>query len=125
MIKTMKFFTMVVLLLATLFTKVQAQTNADIILGKWTNEDKTRVIEFVKNGSNYNAVVREAPDKSMIGQNQLTSLAYNNGSYNGQVHLLQKNKSYPCTVKINSNGTLKLTAKAGFMSKSQTWTRVQ
>lgn len=125
MIKTIKFFSMMMLLVATVFTTAHAQTNADTILGKWTNDDKTRVIEFVKSGSSYDAIIKEAPDKSIIGKNQLTGLVYKNGSYSGKVYLPKKGKSFPCTVKLNSNGSLELSAKAGFMSKSQTWTRVK
>lgn len=121
----MKPLLMMLVFIAGLFTAADAQTNADAVLGKWTNEDKSRVIEFIKNGDNYNAVIKEAPDNSMVGKNQLTDLVYKNGSYSGKVYLPKKGKSYPCTVSLKSNGSLELTAKAGFMSKSQIWTRVQ
>jgi len=123
--KTMKLLSLTLILLTSLFTQVFAQTDADAILGRWTNEDNTRVIEFVKTGNGYNAVIKEAPDKSVIGKNQLTGVVFSNGNYNGNVHLPKKGKSYPCTIKIKSDGTMELTAKAGFMSKTQSWVRVQ
>lgn len=125
MTKTMKPFLMIFVFIAGVFTTAKAQTKADDILGKWTNDDKTRVLEFVKNGSIYEAVIKEAPDNSLIGKKQITNLSFSNSSYKGTVHIPKKGKSFPCTVAIKSNGTMELTAKAGFMSKSQIWTRVK
>lgn len=116
---------MIFVFIAGIFTTAQAQTKADDILGKWTNEDKTRVLEFVKNGSIYDAIIKEAPDASLVGQKQLTGLSFSSSAYKGKLYLPKKGKSFPCTVAIKSNGTMELTAKAGFMSKSQTWTRVK
>ena len=121
----MQFLSLVVLLVSALFIQAKAQSGSDAILGKWTNEDKTRVIEFIKSGSNYNAVIREAPDQSIVGKNQLTNLSYRDGIYNGNVLLPKKGKSYPCSLKIKTDGRMELTAKAGFMSKSQVWTKVK
>lgn len=123
--KTMKFLSLAVILIASIFTTAFAQTDADAILGRWTNDDNTRVIEFVKTGNSYNAIIKEAPDKSVVGKNQLTGLLFSNGSYNGTVHLPKKGKSYPCTVKIKNDGSMELTAKAGFMSKTQSWVKVK
>lgn len=125
MTTTMKPLLMILIFIAGILTAANAQTNADAVLGKWTNDEKNRVIEFVKTGDKYNAVIKEAPDNSIVGKNQLTDLVHKNGSYSGKVYLPKKGKSYPCTVSIKSDGSLELTAKAGFMSKSQTWTRVQ
>lgn len=125
MTKTIKFFSIPIFLLTALFTTAQAQTSADSILGKWTNEDKTRVLEFVKTGSNYEAVIKEAQDKSLVGKKQITGLKYSNGSYKGSVYLPKRGKTLPCTLTIKSDGSLQLSAKAGFMSQSQTWTRVR
>jgi len=125
MTKTMKPLLMTLIFIGGLLAVARAQTNVDTILGKWTNEDKSRVIEFIKNGSSYNAVIKKAPDESMVGKDQLTDLVYKNGSYSGKVNLPRKGKSYPCTVTIKSDGTLQLTVRAGFISKSQTWTKVQ
>lgn len=115
------------LLLITLFTSkgIAQLPNGDAILGKWTNEDKTRVLEFVKNGSSYEALIKEAPDKSLAGQKQITQLQYSNNIYSGKLQLPKKGKTFPCTVKLQHNGSLELTARVGFMGRSQTWTKVQ
>ncbi|HTN45817.1 MAG TPA: DUF2147 domain-containing protein [Flavipsychrobacter sp.] len=123
--KTMKFLSLVALLVSALFVPAKAQSGADTILGKWTNEDKTRVIEFIKSGSVYNAVIRKAPDQSVVGKNQLANLSYRDGNYNGNVLLPKKGKSYPCTLRMKDDGTMEMTAKAGFMTKSQVWTKVK
>lgn len=125
MAKTMKPLLLIIIFFGGLLTAAHAQTNVDAILGKWTNEDKSRVIEIIKTGSSYHAVIKKAPDESVIGKDQLTGLVYRDGSYTGKVNLPKKGKSYPCTATIKSDGTLQLTASAGFISKSQTWTKVQ
>lgn len=104
----------------------QTSSNADTILGKWTNEDKTRTIEFTKNGSSYEAVIKDAPDRNMIGTKQITGLQFDGRGYkNGKVYFPKKGKTFPCTVSLKADGTMELSAKAGFMSKSQIWTRVK
>lgn len=104
--------------------RVLAQTGGDAILGRWQNEDKSRIMEFVKNGNTYEAVIIEAPDKSLVGKLQITGLVYDGGYTDGMVHLPKRGKVLPCTVKIIGNNKLELAAKAGFMSKTQTWSRL-
>ncbi|WP_344822360.1 DUF2147 domain-containing protein [Rurimicrobium arvi] len=114
------------LFITSLFvTAAKAQTNGEAILGKWANEDRTRVIEFVKTGDGYEAIIKEATDRNLIGQKQITGLQYNNNVYSGTLRLPKKRKTFPCTANIEANGELELSAKAGFMSKSQTWTKVK
>lgn len=125
MTKTIKFFSIAIFLLTAIIADAKAQSNADDILGKWTNEDKTRVLEFVKTGSDYEAVIQEAPDKTLVGKKQITGLKHNNGSYKGSLYLPKRGKILPCTLTIKSDSSLQLSAKAGFMSQSQTWTKVK
>ncbi len=126
MTKTMKLFTMFLVLFACLFTsQAKAQTNPDNILGKWTNEDKTRVLEFAKRGNFYEAVIQEAPDKNLIGQKQITNLRYDDGVYRGNLYLPKRGKTLSCTISVKDNSKMELSAKAGMMSQSQTWTRVK
>lgn len=125
MTKTIKFFSIAIFLLTAIIADAKAQSNSDDILGKWTNEDKTRVLEFVKTGSDYEAVIKEAPDKTLVGKKQITGLKHNNGSYKGSLYLPKRGKILPCTLTIKSDSSLQLSAKAGFMSQSQTWTKVK
>jgi len=116
---------MILIWVTGLLTAAYAQNNADGILGKWANEDNTRVIEFVKSGTGYEAVIRQAPDPGMVGKKQLTGVLYNNGSYAGNVLLPKKGKSFPCTLTFKADSTLELRARAGFISKQQVWARVK
>ncbi|PZU81059.1 MAG: hypothetical protein DI529_16035 [Chryseobacterium sp.] len=105
---------------------MQAQNSPDKILGKWTNEDKTRVIEFVKNGTSYDAVIRKSEDKSVIGKRQITGLKYKReGNYtNGTVHIIKKGKTASCSAQITKDNQLTIKASYGMMSKTQVWTRL-
>lgn len=124
MIKTMKSILVLFIFAVGVSKGSQAQTNADAVLGKWTNEDKSRVVEFVKAGSGYEAVIRAAPDPALVGKKQLTGLVFGNGKYAGIVWLPKRGKSYPCVLKMKTDTTLELTANAGFTSKSQVWTKL-
>ncbi|PWG81507.1 DUF2147 domain-containing protein [Pararcticibacter amylolyticus] len=106
---------------------VFAQTDNDKILGKWTNEDKSRVIEFVKNGDAYDAIIRQANDESLAGKKQITSLQKDgiNTFKNGTVHVLKKSKTARCTAKLVNDDKLEITATFGMMSRKQTWSRVK
>ncbi|MEP2276351.1 MAG: DUF2147 domain-containing protein [Reichenbachiella sp.] len=103
-----------------------AQTTEDKILGKWTNPDKSRVIEFVKNGDNYEAIIRESDEASFVGKKQITNLSFEkDGAYeDGTVHILQRNKTADCTTHLLSIDELELKVSFGLMSKSVIWTRV-
>lgn len=121
----MKTFYLVVFIIATFFVPKQTQNSRDAVLEKWTNEDKTRVVEFVNTGISYNAIIRKAPDESIVGKNQITDIIYSNGIYNGKVNFPKKGKSYPCRLRIKNDGSIELTVKVGFINKSQIWTRIK
>jgi uncharacterized protein (DUF2147 family) len=103
-----------------------AQNGAEKILGKWTNEDKTRVIEFVQNGNTYDAIIREAADKNMIGQKQITGLrSVNDVDFSdGTVFIIKKGKTAKCTATRKGEHTLQIHASYGMMSKTQIWTKL-
>lgn len=117
------FFLMVSMLLGT---SIYAQSSNDQILGKWTNEDKSRVIEFVKNGSFYDAVIIKAENSSYIGKKQISNLKFdkNNAYKGGTLHVYQKGRTANCSAKLVSSTKLELKASSGMMSKSQVWTKV-
>ena len=62
------------LLVYLLNLTIYAQNGAEKIWGKWANEDKSRVIEFVQNGDKYDAIICGASDKSIIGKKRITGL---------------------------------------------------
>ncbi len=103
-----------------------AQSNNDKILGKWTNEDKSRVIEFVKNGSSYDAIINKAESSSLVGKKQITALKHSKENHytDGTLHIIQKGKTASCSAKLVSDTKLALKASIGFMSKTQVWTKL-
>lgn len=126
--KTIGRLTMLLFLSISAFLSAGAQQtgNTETIIGKWTNEDKSRIIEFVRNGATYEALIRESDDKSLIGKKQITELKFENGRYrNGKIHLIKKNKTASCTARLLDDSTLELSAKLGLMSKTQKWSRIK
>lgn len=117
------FFLMVSVLLGI---STYAQNSNDKILGKWTNKDKSRVIEFVKNGSAYEAVIIKAESSSLVGKKQITALKHNkdNAYKDGTLHIIQKGKTANCSAKLVSDTKLELKASIGFMSKIQVWKKI-
>lgn len=112
------------------FSKVSAfasQTmTGDIILGKWINDDKDRTIEFSKKGSEYVAVVVAADDKALIGKEQISGLKWDGKTFKeGKLHVIKKDKTYPCTIMVKNNNTIEISGKVGFISKSQTWNKLK
>ncbi|MDF2551059.1 MAG: hypothetical protein K0R77_334 [Chryseobacterium sp.] len=103
-----------------------AQTTHDKILGKWTNEDKTRIIEFVKSGDAYDAIIRKAEDNSIVGKKQITALkATGTTSFaDGTLHIIKKGKTAKCTASLSGDTMLYIKASHGMMSKTLTWTKL-
>ncbi|MEO7979116.1 DUF2147 domain-containing protein [Flavobacterium sp.] len=103
-----------------------AQTTNDKILGKWTNEDKTRIIEFVKSGDAYDAIIRKAEDNGLVGKKQITDLkASGTASFvDGKLHIIKKGKTAECTASLSGDAKLIIKASYGMMSKSLTWTKL-
>lgn len=102
-----------------------ASTKADSILGKWTNEDKTKIIEFLKNGNTYEAIVRKAEKSESIGKKMITELVLRGKEYNGKVYIPKTKKIYDCNIIFLNPKTIELTAKSGFMSQSRQWTKME
>ncbi|TWI20367.1 DUF2147 domain-containing protein [Sphingobacterium siyangense] len=98
----------------------------DRLLGTWQSEEKDRVIEFVKNGDHYDAIIRDAQDKSLIGKKQITGITQKSeGNFTGQLYVFQKNKEFPCKIQVKSDNKLVVTVKVAFVSKSMDWTKIK
>lgn len=103
----------------------QTKTN-DVLLGKWTNEDKDRTIEFTKKGTEYIATIVAAEDKSLIGKQQITGLQWDGKTFkNGTLHVIKKGKTFACSVTVKDNNTIEISGKSGLISKSQAWTKIK
>ena len=112
---------------AVLSISSPTQTPGDQILGSWKYETQNRVLEFVQNGSTYDAIIREANEPEYIGQKQISSLKFHkNNRYNGgSLHILKRGNTADCSAKLLSDTELELTVKFGFMSRTQILTKVQ
>ena len=123
--------TMMLLLLAACCMgtmKAAAQTDStqgDAILGRWTNEEKTRTIEFIKKDGRYEAfpIIDNQPNTK--GRAVITGLRFDGKKYTGQVYAPKQNKQFPCSIVLQGPDKMLLTGKAGFMSQTKTWTRVK
>lgn len=121
----MKKLLFVILSLFICASSVSAQTSNDKILGKWVNEERTIVIEFVKNDSAYDAIIRKAEDSTLIGKKLITGLVVSDGSSfsKGVIHFIKRGKTANCKAKIIENEKLEIKASKGITSKSQIWKR--
>lgn len=97
----------------------------DSILGKWINEDKTKIIEFKKNGSKYEAYVVKSNNHDLVGKRMIYDLVFDGKKYNGKVFMPKRNKTFNCIISIKNSNVMNLTANAGYMSQSKTWTKVE
>ena len=120
-----KLFLFTIGILLNFYSYSYAQTN-EKILGKWTNADQSRIIEFVKNGNTYDAIIRKTDEASLIGKKQITGLkASGKNAFNkGTLHIFKKNKEADVSAGLLSDKKLELKASIGFMSKKEIWTKL-
>ncbi|PZR21903.1 MAG: hypothetical protein DI535_27345 [Citrobacter freundii] len=104
-----------------------AQTGSDPLTGKWKDEAGERVIEFVRKGDVFDAVIRKAKNASLVGKIQISGLKKKkeNTYSDGTLYIIAQGKTASCSAKIKSPDELQLTGKMGLFSKTQKWTRVQ
>lgn len=118
----------IVILLFTLLigAGAYAQSTKDIV-GKWTNEDQTRILEFVKNGETYEVIVRKSPKNEFFGKKQITGLVPDGTQAfkNGTLQIFKKNKKMDCTVKFLEADVIEIAASLGFFNKTGKWTKVE
>lgn len=115
-----------VLGLLMLSINLMAQNPENNLLGQWTNESHDRVLQFVKQGNTYNAIIRKAKDHKMIGKEQISGLKQidENTFNDGTLYLINKGKTVKCSVKMLNKNLMELKASSGFFSKSQQWQRM-
>lgn len=100
-------------------------TQGDAILGRWTNEERTRTIEFVKKDGRYEAIAIAGSQPDNRGRAVITGLRFDGKKYTGQVYAPKQNRQFPCSIVLQGQDKMLLTGKAGFMSQTKTWTRVK
>jgi uncharacterized protein (DUF2147 family) len=125
-------------------------TKANLICGKWLSDNKELLVLVYRDGNTFkgkslwfkNHDTRKAMDewtdlhnpdpalrnRKILGIDVLTELTYNTGSNtweNGKIYEARSGKFWDAYVKINKNGSLKVTAYWGLklISKSIGFTR--
>ncbi len=103
-----------------------SQNSSAKILGKWTNDDQTRVWEIIQEGENLEAIVIKSDAPEYIGKKQITGLTFQKAdTYSkGEIHIFQKDETLDCSIKLLNKTQLEITVKKGLFSQSNIWTRV-
>jgi uncharacterized protein (DUF2147 family) len=104
-----------------------AQSDGDKILGKWVLQERHHVVEFVKNGSQYEGFIREAEHPSVINVKQIASLKYDKGSSykGGTFYVIRKDKKIDCSAELAGDTLMELSVTHGLFSKTILWKRVE
>ncbi len=122
------------LLISLLSYKSYAQTNPDLIMGKWLKTSKEDlIIEVYKSKDEYKGKITWAKNNDsgkLIGFQILEGLKYNAKKKlwsNGQVHNPKSGSSYSATAKIRADGTLEVLAYKGmkFIGRKKYFKRVK
>lgn len=108
---------LLLLLISLLSYKCYAQTNPDLIIGKWLKTSKEDlIIEVYKSKDEYRGKITWAKDNETskpIGFQILEGLKYNGESkmwVNGKIHNPKSGSTYSATAKIRADGTLEVFA---------------
>lgn len=117
------------LILIPLFLSLNlfAQSSDKDLSGMWTNEDKSQKVEFVKTTSGYEATIKDAEEKAIIGKKIITGLqVQKDGTYGeGTIHFIKMNGKGKCTAKLLNEKLLEIKGSKGIMSRTQKWTKVK
>ena len=121
------------LLISLLSYKCYAQTNPDLIIGKWLKTSKEDlIIEVYKIENEYKGKIAWAKDSTskLIGFQILEGLKYNATSKiwsNGEIHNPRSGSTYSAIAKIRTDGTLEVLAYKGmkFFGRKKYFKRVK
>jgi len=124
---------------------IQAQHNADDILGTWFNEEKDAKIEIYKENDAYQGKIvwvdqepgetkldENNPDPSLrsrpvVGLKILRDFTYEDGEYeDGEIYDPKSGNTYDCYMRLESRDKLFLRGYVGFslLGRTTYWSRV-
>ncbi|MCL4244818.1 MAG: DUF2147 domain-containing protein [Candidatus Dadabacteria bacterium] len=101
---------------------------ADSILGKWKDPDEDAVVQIENKGGYYEgALVEDAQHPDGVSTKIFKNLVYDSdkGMWKGQVYSVKKKKDYDVEIKMTDNASFTMKVKAGIVSKTIVWSRVQ
>lgn len=126
-------FTAVVLILAFVvlggpLSSAAQDITADSIVGKWKDPDDGAVVQIENEGAYYEgALVEDAQHPDGVSMKIFKNLVFDSekGMWKGQVYSVKKKKDYNVEIKMSDPATFTMKAKAGIISKTIEWSRVQ
>jgi uncharacterized protein (DUF2147 family) len=109
-------------------SSVAEDISADSIVGKWKEPDDDAVVQIENKGTYYEGAVVEAPSHPEgVSTVIFKNLVYDatDGVWKGQVYSIEKKKDYNVEIKMSDPASFTMKAKAGILSKTIVWTRVE
>ena len=107
---------------------VAQDITADSIVGNWKEPDDDAVVQIENKGAYYEGAIVEAPaHPEGVSTTIFKNLVYDStdGVWKGQVYSVEKKKDYNVEIKMSDTSAFTMKAKAGIVSKTVVWTRVQ
>lgn len=101
---------------------------ADSIVGKWKDPDDGAVVQIENEGTYYEGAVVESPSHPEgVSTTIFKNLVYDGtkGVWKGQVYSIKRKKDYDVEIKMSDTSMFTMKAKAGLLSKTMEWSRVQ
>ena len=122
--------TFLILFIMMMTKSLFAQTGSgpDAILGNFKSPDGDRTMEIYKDKEEYFGKLTSfsGTDGTLkIGTVLLKNFSYTKGKWEGKVFIPAKNTDFDATLVLEDHNKLVIKVKAGIMSKSKTWSRVQ
>lgn len=123
-------FTLVILLVTMIASSLFAQnpTNPDAVIGNFKGPDGDRTMEIYKDNGQYFGNLTSISDNKgglKTGTVLLKNFVFKKDKWEGKVFIPARNTDFEATLILENNNTLVIKVKAGMMSRSKTWSRIQ
>lgn len=113
-------------LLMTLGLTTFAQTT---LTGRWLNQDQNAHVEIAETEAPFQGKLvwtENEKGQAKLGLRILRDLTPTRDGWQGTVYSIKQDDSYDATFRLTEEGQkMEMTVKVGFMSRTQTWTRVE
>lgn len=109
-------------------TAAAQDITSESIVGKWKDPDEGAVVQMEnKGGYCEGAIVEDAQHPDGVSTKIFKNLVYDSekGIWKGQVYSVKKKKDYDVEIKMTDDASFTMKVKAGIVSKTIVWSRVQ
>jgi len=109
-------------------TAAAQDITSESIVGKWKDPDEGAVVQMENKGGYYEgAIVEDAQHPDGVSTKIFKNLVYDSekGIWKGQVYSVKKKKDYDVEIKMTDDASFTMKVKAGIVSKTIVWSRVQ